>query len=473
MKDCFYCGSPVEDGTDRCPYCGAHQKAYRMILASSNQAYNEGLARARRHDLSGAMICLSRALRYNKRHTDARNLLGLVYMEFGEPVLALREWVISKNFCPEENEADRYLDMVQRKSGMFDRIDSATKKFNQAIAYCQDGNYDLARIQLKRVLSTNPKMVRAHQLLALLDIREGKYTEANRSLAAASRIDSNNALTTSYQQEVRQHLTQARKNNKKKKTPQSHVVDFTDGNDTVRMPRQTFIEALDNSKSGLFNILIGGVIGVLVCVFLVMPTMKQRANSDAASALVSANSQAASSQSNANTLKEQVESLQKKLDKYEGQADVKGSYEQLITAENALKEKDNETASTALAKVNKTLLDDNGKAIYEEISKSVDAQVMKDKYQEGREKMASGDYAGAIDAFKAVVKIDDTYENGDALYRLAESYEKNGDTDKAIKYYTKVADDYSSFYKGRNSAKKVEQLKAATEDTEDTEDTQR
>ncbi|MCR4731810.1 MAG: tetratricopeptide repeat protein [Lachnospiraceae bacterium] len=466
MKDCFYCGSPVEDTAVRCPYCGAHQKAYRMIIASSNQAYNEGLARAKRHDLSGAMICLSRALRYNKKHTDARNLLGLVYMEFGEPVLALREWVISKNFCPEDNEADRYLDMVQRKSGMFDRIDNATKKFNQAIAYCQDGNYDLARIQLKRVLSANPKMVRAHQLLALLDIREGKYQEANRSLSAAGRIDSNNALTTCYQQEVRAHLAEARKNNKKKKPQQSQVVDFTDGNDTVRMPRQTFIEALDNSKSGLFNILIGAVIGVLVCVFLVVPTMKQRANSDAASALVNANSQAASSQSNANTLKEQVDTLKKKLDKYEGQADVKGSYEQLITAWNCVKEEDNEAASTALSKVNKTLLDTNGKSIYEEVSKSVDAKLMEDKYKEGRQKMDAGDYAGAIDAFKTVIKIDDTYENGDALYRLAESFEKNGDTDKAIKYYSKVAEDYASFYKGRNSAKKVEQLQAASEKTE-------
>ncbi|MBQ5484004.1 MAG: tetratricopeptide repeat protein, partial [Lachnospiraceae bacterium] len=87
-------------------------------------------------------------------------------------------------------------------------------------------------------------------------------------------------------------------------------------------------------------------------------------------------------------------------------------------------------------------------------------------YKEGRQKMDAGDYAGAIDAFKTVIKIDDTYENGDALYRLAESFEKNGDTDKAIKYYSKVAEDYASFYKGRNSAKKVEQLQAASEKTE-------
>ena len=102
------------------------------------------------------------------------------------------------------------------------------------------------------------------------------------------------------------------------------------------------------------------------------------------------------------------------------------------------------------------------------MAKSVDAQVMKEKYQEGRDLMASGDYAKAIQAFKTVIKIDETYENGDALYRLAESFEKNGDTDKAVKYYTKVAEDYGSFYKGRNSARKVEELKAASEEAEDT-----
>ena len=87
--------------------------ATEMIHHAANAAYNDGLALAKLHDLSGAIISLSMALRYDKRHTQARNLLGLVYFEYGEPVLALREWVISKNYQPDDNRADYYLKEMQ------------------------------------------------------------------------------------------------------------------------------------------------------------------------------------------------------------------------------------------------------------------------------------------------------------------------------------------------------------------------
>ena len=134
--------------------------ATEMIHYAANAAYNDGLALAKLHDLSGAIFSLSMALRYDKRHTQARNLLGLVYFEYGEPVLALREWVISKNYQPDDNRADYYLKEMQ-KGGTLDKLDSAAKKFNQGLEYAKSGNLDLAKIQLKRVLSSNPNMIRA------------------------------------------------------------------------------------------------------------------------------------------------------------------------------------------------------------------------------------------------------------------------------------------------------------------------
>ena len=49
----------------------------------------------------------------NKRNIEARNLLGLVYYEMGETVSALSEWVISKSFSPDANEAEDLLEKVQ------------------------------------------------------------------------------------------------------------------------------------------------------------------------------------------------------------------------------------------------------------------------------------------------------------------------------------------------------------------------
>ena len=72
-------------------------------MQTSNAYYNQALSRAGVRDLSGAVESLKKSLRFNKKNIQARNLLGLVYFEMGETVSALSEWVISKNFKPENN----------------------------------------------------------------------------------------------------------------------------------------------------------------------------------------------------------------------------------------------------------------------------------------------------------------------------------------------------------------------------------
>ena len=103
----------------------------------------------------------------------------------------------------------------------------------------------------------------------------------------------------------------------------------------------------------------------------------------------------------------------------------------------------------------------NGKELYQNLADQIDQQTLVTKYSEGTTAFRNRKYSDAIDALKAVVDIDDTYDNGEAMYELAEAYENNGDTDKALKYYKKVAKDYANFYRGRNSARKVEELQNA------------
>ena len=471
MEKCFYCGSPVGENEDNCRVCGASQKAYRMIIAASERAYNDGLLEAQAHDLSGAIVSLNRAVRFNKKNIKARDLLGLVYMKYGEPVLALREWVIARNFDPDDELADRYLNSVSDDAGLFDRIDTATRRFNTAYRYCQSGSTDLAIIEIKRVVHDNPGMVKARQLLALLYINNGEYSRAYHELKEAAKVDENNSLTARYMKEVRSHLAPDKKKKKQEKKKRRQTIEYNDGHDVVMMPRQTFIEALDNSKSGLINILIGIAIGVLCFVFIVAPTIRQRENEQARSALITANNKAATSKSDAASLQKQVDQLNTQLDKYEGQSDVKGSYESLIEAYNKSQSDDYDSASNDLEDVNEDLLDKNGKSLYKSVSDTVDQKVCAKKYEEGRSAYNSGDYETAIEDLKQVVKLDDTYENGDALYRLAEAYERNNDTKNAIKYYQKVVDDYANSYKGRNSARKVQQLQAASDDGSSDDDT--
>ena len=116
------------------------------------------------------------------------NNVGLVYFEMGEAVAAMSEWVISKNLRPNKNIADDYLDMMQNDPTTLESISQTIKKYNQALTYCYQGSLDLAVIQLKKVISLNPKFVQAHQLLALLYINEEKWKEAKRELEKCRRV---------------------------------------------------------------------------------------------------------------------------------------------------------------------------------------------------------------------------------------------------------------------------------------------
>ena len=79
----------------------------------ANAYYNQGLALARQRDLTGAAAALKKSLRFDKFQTDARNLLGLIYLEIGEAGAALCQWVISLNLQEQDNLAEEYLQRVQ------------------------------------------------------------------------------------------------------------------------------------------------------------------------------------------------------------------------------------------------------------------------------------------------------------------------------------------------------------------------
>ena len=61
----------------------------QKIQYAANSYYNRGLEMAKERNLSGAARFLKRALQFNKYHTDARNLLGLIFYEMGETSDAL------------------------------------------------------------------------------------------------------------------------------------------------------------------------------------------------------------------------------------------------------------------------------------------------------------------------------------------------------------------------------------------------
>jgi len=178
---CYRCNNEAGSGAV-CPVCGADLGVFVKVRHLSNMYYNDGLQKAEVRNLSGAIISLKKSLRFNKYNIDARNLLGLVYYEMGEVVDALSEWVISKSYQQDDNIAGRYLEELGENRAQLDAINQTIKKYNQALLYCKQDSRDLAIIQLKKVLSLNPRLVRGHQLLALLYLQEDRLEQAKKTL---------------------------------------------------------------------------------------------------------------------------------------------------------------------------------------------------------------------------------------------------------------------------------------------------
>ena len=65
---------------------------------------------------------------------------------------------------------------------------------------------------------------------------------------------------------------------------------------------------------------------------------------------------------------------------------------------------------------------------------------MSTMYQEGYQAYSNREYPAAIEALIKVVEVDEAYDNGNALYYLAQAYRKNDDMESAKAYYQKVVD---------------------------------
>ncbi|MCD8108561.1 MAG: tetratricopeptide repeat protein [Clostridiales bacterium] len=455
---CYYCGASL-DFTGSCPECEADVRIWKKICRTSNSFYNDGLEKARVRDLTGSAESLKMSLRCNKANIEARNLLGLVYYEMGETVNALSEWVISKSMVSDDNPASDYLSCVQKSAAQLENINQTIRKFNQSLTYCRQGNYDLAVIQLKKVLSMNPKMVKGHQLLALLYMREERYDLAIRSLRHAEHIDANNTNTLRYMQECREHL---KSNGKlKPQKEETETVTYQSGNDVIIRPTKF----TDNTAvRTVVNLLIGAAIGVAVVCFLIVPEIRQRVNASAAEQVVEANQTISAKEQTIQNLEDEIASMNEQVTEAESaisSADEKTeAYSQLLNAYVSYAEEDYTTAGELLADVDRDLLGTDEQAIYDSMMEVVESAMLQAAWEEGLSVYASKDYEAAIELFLTVAETDPTYEEGELAYYLAFAYNYLEDYENALKWFNVAAENASKSSTKRTAQSMAEDLES-------------
>lgn len=427
--ECPKCSATLSE-KDFCTGCGEDVRVYKKIIRRSNAYYNDGLSKAKVRDLSGAIESLRRSLKYNKKNTMARNLLGLVYFESGEVVEALSQWVISKNFQPEKNIADDYIKEVQDNPGRLETINQTIKKFNQALVYCKQGSEDLAIIQLKKVLIMNDKLVQAYQLLGLLYIQTQQYDLARKTLNRALRIDTTNTRTLRYLREVKQLMGDSR-GPKPKKIPATRqgnkVISYQDGNETIIQP-VTYKES--TGVSALINIIIGLVIGLAVAWFLIIPARQDAMKADYKEQNISLSEELASKSAELSTLQNTIDTLNKELETaknavggYEAEGGIISSYENLIKAAQAHMNGDQGAVIVALNSVKSEGLSQEAGTLYTTLNGMYAGSAVSTLSSEGLDLYKANNFKEALAKFEAALALDANHVQ--SVYYTARCYQSD------------------------------------------------
>lgn len=444
MIFCYNCGRRLSEH-DFCTSCGADVSLYKKVMHVSNMYYNEGLEKAGVRDLSGAVACLRRSLQFNKNNIKARNLLGLVYFEMGEAATALREWVISKNMSPEKNIADEYIDKVRSNSTRLDSINQTAKKYNRALSLCNQDSKDLAVIQLRKVLSMNPRFIRAHQLLALLYMEQEEWDRAERELRKCMEIDKNNLQTLRYLKEVEQALMPDEGVKRRRK---EETVRYQSENEIIIQPLNVREPKRGGGFSTVLNMIIGLIIGVAAMYFLVVPAAQSRVRNEEQQTITKISSESDAKTARIQELEGQIEGLNGNVQdlrtEIEGYAGTGGTIqvtESLLQiaaeyTETADKQAAADQLEALAGQVDMAAMPQGFQRLYQSMNAAIGPELSEDYYEEGYQQYYTGRYEEAVETLSKAVKYDAA--NADALYHLGEAYRSSGDTANAITIYDKV-----------------------------------
>lgn len=437
---CPYCKATLTAG-DTCEKCGSDVKLFKKLYSISNRCYNEGLEKAKARDLSGAVISLQNSLKINKKNTEARNLLGLIYSEMGETVDALSEWIISSHFEPDNNLASEYLSFFQNNPTRLDAAGQVIKKYNASLKLVKSGNYDLAIIQLKKLISLNPKHVKGLQLLGLLNIKAGNISQAKKYLKMALKVDKMNPLAMLYMAEV------------KGKSQGEDVTEDNDANKLVLNARESFapMNAYRDNKHGILpwiSLLAGIVLGMAFFMIAIVPGIRAKSVSNKNTEIVSLNETMAKTNAEFDSIKSENAELKKKVETLETKnkqlsettkKNENNGFGALVEAAAYYTMDDKAKSADTLVKVDKsTLKDKNMINLYNQLSVKVFAEQSARLYQEGYTQYSRGKYKEALKAFETSLKMNP--ENVDSMYFTARSYDRSGDKTKAIEWYNKIVE---------------------------------
>ena len=454
---CPYCQNSIKSGI-YCYRCLIRVDKIRKIWEKSSAYYNHGLKAAQRRELSLAKAYLQKATMLYKYNIDARNLLGLVYLEVGQTAEALKEWIISKSLKNEDNIASYYIEQIRKDQQCLVTYKESSILYNQALGYLHQGDRDMAMIRLKKAVSVHPQFVQAKVLLSLIYIEEKQYYKANEQIKKVLVIDKSHRVALSYFNKLSQKDTQSK---------EPYEIDYT--HDAKLQP--SFNKIMDTKSSHIKSIvyfLTGALATGIVGVCLVLPNKIEGYQNQIIQLQDSKESLSTQVQILAEEYKVKVadlenqnKSLQTKVTSYKEEVTGYKQKEGLEIAKNLVDEGEYKEAAKTLYTMVTTHLEPQEQEQIDELKEIAYARAIDSLYNEGINFYNNEEYAQATDAFETLLQ----YEPGEwtarkSLYHLADLYDMTGNIEEAKKYYNKLIADYPDTRESYRAQEWIDKLNA-------------
>ena len=305
------------------------------------------------------------------------------------------------------------------------------------------GNNDLEILQLNRVVEINPNFVKAHMVLALLNIENGDYTKAGKSLYKVLQIDRNHPKAQWYMSIVKAYTGRAEVERKKLNNAFSHRQMQDD--DIILPP--TYKET--TGWMTIINIIAGLILGAAVIWFLVVPALERginhRHNEEMAAVLEQVNQKSLEIDS--------LEEARKSLESERNQAvaDLQGmqenengvvqQYQRLVNLLKAYEAQDMNTVVTMYSDIDSSLItDETGIGVMAEIRTYMETegyQVLADLGNAARDR---GNPDAALDFYQKSLNI--KQKNPQVIYDMALVCQSKEMRDEANELFGQVIMNY-------------------------------
>ncbi|MDA3733853.1 tetratricopeptide repeat protein [Niameybacter massiliensis] len=459
---CPYCNHSVNSAII-CETCGENIRWVEKIYEKSELYYIKAYECAESRYLSEAVEYLEKAIYFNKYNIQAKNLLGLIYLEMGEVASALKLWILSDALCKEDNVAVEYMEKLQKEPKQLEAYKDSLMLYNRALRYVHKKDDDVAVIRLKKAINLNPSFLEARNLLAFCYLLQKQENKALAQVLYVLKKDRSNKKALSYLREIESKNVVIEDEESKKTISAPHINDIDISTDV--MP-QKFI-----NRGGLFSRYAMYFVFGAVCMFgigigLIVPSKTaslEKKVYDMTSENTSlkvefdtfveeATQKALALESNNQKLAEENELLKQQHNKV--------SQENKLAKAKAYKEEGKWIESAEiLNNIAAQDLSEENQKVYQSLKETVYPKAGDRLYDLGNNLFKQGNNVEAMLNFeKVLIFAPGIRTAAQALYNMGQIEEKNNNKTKALQFYNIILEDYkdtNAYYKAKDRAEKL------------------